>query len=206
MTTKLELVNRTLHLCGEQSLANSNGTLGSITKGCIQSALQQVVQMSRSKQFEMIQTFTVTNSDWTVNESNLSSNTLQIMRVRYFDGINWYPLSQQEYDGLPWNIGYSIVSGNIYVSPLLARPQKIDVLTIVVPQLSGFGDNDTLPFGDLIVPSVIHTAASILLLSYLDDANSAAAQQKIAESFISYLKQQTGMTYGRLLSFRGINT
>lgn len=203
----LDFVNGILSLMGEQPLATSSGTLGQMVKNVAQTAINTVAQTVRPQAFEHIVNMTTTNSDYSVAVGLLPDNVIQIYNVHFVRGTN-SPLRLQAiaYEALPTNYGYSIVGNSVYVSPIIARdmslPLSVSFHVLLAPNLPTADDVD-IGIPTLLIPAIQHTAASILLLSYVDDANAASQHQRLAESMTTMLRLQIGVSRGRSYNIGG---
>lgn len=200
----LNLINSVLHHIGEQSLATSAGTLGSLARTAIQSALTKVVQETRASFFEQVYTITATNDDYTVPAGQLSTQIAQVYDVVWNHDSNIIRMMEQPFERLDVLFGYSIIGNNLYVTRLLNRPIDLQIRALVIPFLPEADDVDSgIPVA--LQPAVIHQAASILLVTYMDDANAAAIQQRMADTLIATARGQLGITRGRQFNMAGNN-
>jgi hypothetical protein len=186
----LEFVNSILALIGEQRLASTSGSLGTLTKNVAQSAVVSVAAAVRPQQFEHM--VVVTNL-----VQQLPAEVLQIFSVFRKAQGKLSRLQQLPFEELSNYIGYCLVGNTIFVSPLITdTPLEIQLHCLLVPTLPA-SDDDDIPLPSTIVPAVQHVAASILLLSYLDDVNQAALHRNIADQMIALLRGTTGISRGR---------
>lgn len=205
MASTLELINQTLALIGERPLSTSTGSLGGICRSALTTALYQVVQSTRASVFEQFLTFTATNADYLVPIGVIPPTVAQIYKVQYrTTGYNdIYTLEKQRIEQLPYSYAYALVGANVYLSPLFARPITLFATVLNVPVLPA--DDVLSPIPDFLVGAIVHTAASILSLSYLDDGNAAALHRNQAQELTGLARLQFGVTRGREFNMGGIN-
>jgi hypothetical protein len=206
----LDFVNGILSLMGEQPLASSSGTLGQMVKNVAQTAINTVAQTVRPQAFEQIVSMSSTNSAYDVPVGSIPDNTIQIYSVFWKQGSN-SPFGFRRMDSKPLevldtNFGYSLVGNQLYVSNLIARdnasPLAVSLHCLVAPTLPTADDAD-IGIPTLLIPAIQHTAASILLVSYVDDANAASQHQRLAESMTTMLRLQLGVSRGRSYNIGG---
>lgn len=195
--TTLQLINSTLALIGEQALLSSTGTLGDLVRDAVNTALVNVAQETRANTFETTIQGTASNNDYLVPVLTLPANVLQVFTVSLrvstgtSFGDNLIQLDYLPLESLTVEPAYSISGANLYLSPTIARPASLFIRALQAFTLPT-NDNTDSGLPDVVIPSVQHIAASILALSYLDDSNQAAVQQKIATSLLDKLKAQYG--------------
>lgn len=185
----------------------STGALGTIARDCINTALLTIAQDTRASIFEAYIQADLDDTDY-LQPISLPSNILQIftvsLRVPSFDiyGDSLLPLEYLPLDSLEGHFGYSLVGSSLYISPSVPRPHVLQLKVLIAPTFTAADASDSgLP--DLLLPTVQHTAAAILALSYLDDANQASIQQKLAERGINSLRSQYGHTRGKSYNISG---
>lgn len=196
----LEFINYVLSLIGEQSMLSSAGNLGQLTRNCIYSSTLAVVQSTRATFFEQLITGTATNVDYKVPALVLPTEVAQVQDVSIDDGFgNLSPLHRQEFALLnsSFPLGtYEIIGSNVYLNANIPRPIDVLVRALVIPTLP-VSDSATFSLPKPVQPAVAHLAASILCLSYVDDANAAAQHKRMADEMILMLRQQFGISKGR---------
>jgi hypothetical protein len=192
----LEFINSILALVGEQRLASTSGSLGTLTKNVAQSAVVSVAAAVRPQQFEKL--VVVSNQ-----VQPLPDSILQIFSVFLSSQGQLLKLSQLPLEALSNNVGYSIVGNTMYLSPrIVTTPLEVKVHCLVVPQLP-LSDDDDVGIDFILLPAIQHVAASTLLVSYLDDANQAAIHKNIADQLIITLRGTTGISRGRQFNIGG---
>lgn len=205
MAATLDLVNQTLALIGERALSTSTGSLGGMVRSALTTAIYKVVQETRASVFEQFLTFTATNADYLVPIGQIPSSVAQIYKVQYrttgFNDI--FTLEQQKLEQLPYNYSYALVGSSVYLSPLFARPITLFASVLNVPSLPA--DDVASPIPDFLVGAIVHSAASILSLSYLDDGNAAALHRNQAQELTGIARLQYGVTRAREFNMGGLN-
>jgi len=207
--TQLQLTNAVLALIGEQSLLSStSGSLAAIATDAINTAITNVAQETRANIFETTLQTNVTDTNYLDAAYVLPASVLQVYTVSLRQSIgssygdNLIQLEFQPLESLPSVPSYCVVGSNLFVSPTIARPCSLYIRALQGTQLPGVDGTDSgLP--DLVIPAVQHTAASILALSYLDDPDQAAIQQKIAQALLDKLKSQTGVARAKAFNITG---
>lgn len=205
MPSTLDLYNQTLALIGERPLTTSVGSLGGMVKNAITTALYKVIGETRASTFEQFLTFTGTNDDYLVPIGVVPPTVVQFNKVQYrATGQNTLvTVKHQPLDLLSFTFGYSIVGANLYLSPMYKRPITLFASALVVPSLPA--DDQPSPVPDYLVGAIVHTAAAILCISYLDDGNAAALQRNLAQELIGLNRLQFGATRGKSFNIGGWN-
>ena len=199
----LELCNQTLALVGERPLTTTTGSLGGIVRQALTTALFKVVQETRAQTFEQFLTFTATNDDYLVPIGNIPLTVAQFNKLQYrVVGDNKIlTVKHQPLEILPYDLSYSIVGANVYLSPMFKRPVTLFASVLNVPSLPADAVDSPIP--DYLAGCIMHTAASILCMSYLDDGNAAALHRNVAAELIGTARLQFGATRGREFNMGG---
>lgn len=200
----LDFLNGILALTGEQQLASSAGSLGSLVRNVAQTAINSIAQTVRPQQFELMLQLSTTTQDYGVPVGTIPDNVIQIYNVFWRQGsATPYPyakLDTQPFEVLDNRVGYAIIGDKLHVSNLLGRdstyPLVINLHCLMAPVLPT-ADGADLGIPTLLIPAIQHTAASIMLVSYVDDANAAAQHQRLAETMTAMLRSQVGISRGR---------
>ena len=198
----LDFINDCLNCVGEQQLISSAGDLGSMVRTFAQAALNKVVQESRASFFEARIGLTGTVADYLVPIGQLPEQALQIQRVLYNSGYSLYELPEVPFDVLAYNLAYSVLGVNFYLTSQLARPVTVSIDTTLIPVIPT-DDAATLPLPQPAIAAVKHQTAALLLSSYVDDAAGAAVQQKMADTLILNLRNVYGRGRGRSFNMAG---
>jgi hypothetical protein len=203
MAFTLDLINNTLALVGERPITTSTGSLGGIVRQALTTALYKVVQETRAQTFEQFLTFTATNDDYLVPIGSIPPTVAQFNKLQYrVVGDNRIlTLKHQPLELLPYDRSYTIVGANVYLSPMFNRPITLFASVLNVPSLPADAVDSPVP--DYLAGCVIHTAASILCLSYLDDPNASSLHRNIAAELIGIARLQFGSTRGREFNMGG---
>lgn len=198
----LEFCNQVLALCGEQPLATTAGNIGALLRSCIQTSLYHVAQQTRAACFEQMLMFTATNDDFQVSIGQLPDDLVQITYTwldTSADYVPLIPLHYREYHELGYGAPeytYSTVGKDVFLNGRIARPAFVRMRGLVAPVLPTADDSElTIP--SVVLQAVAHNAAAIFLVSYIDDANAAAVQQRIADTLIGNVRVQYGQTRGK---------
>lgn len=206
--TRLQIVNSVLSLVGESQLLSTTGTLGTLVVNSLNTAIVNVVLETRSQVFESLLTGTVTDEDYLVSALSIPASVVQVFSVHLriptgaSTGDTLFQIENQPIENLPNTPSYSVVGSNLFVSPMLKRPFDLRVHVLTIPTLPTPDAADS-GLTDVVIPAVEHTAASILALSYLDDANQASIQQNIADRLVNKLKLNYGTVRGRTYNMGG---
>jgi hypothetical protein len=201
----LELVNNTLSLIGERPIASSTGSLGGITRSALTTAFYSVIQQTRASAFEQILTYTATNPDYLVPIGALPDTVVQLNKMYYTDdNSRVFELKSQRLELLQFfPTSYTLIGNNIYLTNSFNRPVDIFASVLNVPDLTADGVDSGLP--KYLIAPVSHLAASILAVSYLDDANVASVHRNMAEELIILVRGQLGRTRARSFNIGSIN-
>jgi hypothetical protein len=201
----IELINSVLSHIGEQKLTTSTGSIGQLVRSIITTAIYKVVQETRCQTFDVMLTYTATSENYQVPIGQLPLNVIQVYSVYYVANTNTIygdtlaRLNEYRLHHLNTVLGYALVGSNIHVSSHLAKPVDIRVHALVAPTLPVSDEADSgLP--DAIIPAIVHTAAAILCVTYLDDPNAAAIQTRIAGELTNNIRNHYGAGRGRMLS------
>lgn len=184
------------------------GNLGQLTRNSIYTSTLAVVQSSRASFFESIVTGTATNADYMVPALVLPTDVVQLLDVSVAD-VNGrlQPLRCQELhelaNGYPV-YSYALVGSSLYLNLFLERPINIQVRALLVPTVPT-ADDALIGLPKPVQPAIAHGAASLLCLSYVDDANAAAQHKRTADELTLMLRQQFGITRGRSYSMANNN-
>lgn len=198
----LEFVNYVLSLIGEQPLLSTAGNLGQLVRNAIYSSTLSIVQTTRASFFEQFITGTATNVDYLVPALVLPEETIQVLEVAIVDisgdviTLQQLPHSQMLYYPA---YTYDIVGNKLYLSKTVDRPINIRVRALVLPTVPT-ADDAPVGIPKPIQPAIAHGAASILCLTYVDDSNAAAQHKNIADEMSLMLRQQFGITRGRVFN------
>jgi hypothetical protein len=201
----IELINSVLSHIGEQKLTTSTGSIGQLVRSIITTAIYKVVQETRYQSFDVMLTFTGTDENYLVPVGELPANVVQVYSVYYIANTNaiygdiLVRLNEYRLHHLNTVLGYALVGSNIHVSSHLAKPVDIRVRALVAPTLPVSDEAET-SIPDALIPAIVHTAASILCVSYLDDPNAAAVQNRIASELIANARNHFGAGRGRMLN------
>lgn len=189
----IDFLNSILALIGERSLTSSSGSLGTLVRSMTEAALLKVVQETRANFFQQRITMTATFADYTIAAGNIPTDVIQIYDCFLFDPTA-YPtmqrMSKHPFSALTFNLGYAIEGDKVYISPAFVRPTTLVMNALVLPIIPADGALLGLPTA--VVPAIRHTAAAMMLVSYLDDSNAASIQQNIADSMIVNLRSHFG--------------
>lgn len=201
----LELVNNTLSLIGERPIASSTGSLGGSTRSALTTAFYSVIQQTRASAFEQILTYTATNPDYLVPIGALPDTVVQLNKMYYTDdNSRVFELKSQRLELLQFfPTSYTLIGNNIYLTNSFNRPVDIFASVLNVPDLTADGVDSGLP--KYLIAPVSHLAASILAVSYLDDANVASIHRNMAEELIVLVRGQLGRTRARSFNIGSIN-
>lgn len=197
--TRLQLINHTLSLIGENQLSTSANQLGTLAVNVLNTAFSSVAQDSRHSSFEIILTGNITEADYLNPAYSIPLDVLQVYKVfvKTTDVTNGYSvLDELEYlelDCLFDETGYSIIGNNLYLTRCITRPFTIQIQAVQNYELPAL-DSDVVDLPDQVLQAVAHTAASILSLSYLDNPNAAATQSNLRNAIIDKLQKQSGST------------
>lgn len=201
--SRLELINHTLSLIGENKLTTSDNQLGTLVTNILNTAISTVAQETRHNCFEKIEQPVVTVDDYLSPSYDIPDSVIQILGVNcrvsvknFGDVLDVLPYI--ELSDLDVELGYSVVNGSIYISKNIARPLTLFIHTIQTKELPE-NDGDLVKLPNQVVYATAHTAASILCLSYLDNPNAASVQRNLAQTLIEKLTKQQGI--GRSKSF-----
>lgn len=199
----LDLCNNVLALIGERPLTTTVGSLGGIVRQALTTAVYKVVEETRAQTFEQFLTFTATNDDYLVPIGSLPATVVQFNKLQFrVTGSNRIcTLKHQPLELLACELSFTIVGINLYLTPMLKRPITLFASVLNVPDLPADGVVSPLP--DYIVGAVSHTAASILSMSYLDDANAAALHRNTAAELVGIIRLQYGATRGKSFNIGG---
>jgi hypothetical protein len=204
VTVALEIINNVCSLIGERPIASSTGSLGTIVRSAINTAIQTVADETRASSFEKLITFTATNNDYLVPIGVIPSSVSRIREVSIrTDAPNQLVvrLESQSLSLLPYYYSYTVIGDNLYLSPSIARPVVVYALSTDVPTLPS--DDTVLPFSNSLLPAISHSAAAILCISYLDDANAASLQQRLASDLITRARNNKGVGRARTFNMGG---
>jgi hypothetical protein len=201
----IELINSLLSHIGEQKLTTSTGSIGQLVRSILTTAIYKVVQETRYQSFDVMLTFTGTDENYLVPVGELPANVVQVYSVYYVASTNTIygdtlaRLNEYRLHHLNTVLGYALVGSSLHVSTRLAKPVDIRVHALVAPTLPVSDEADSgLP--DAIIPAIVHTAAAILCVTYLDDPNAAAIQTRIAGELTNNIRNQYGAGRGRMLN------
>jgi len=196
----LEFYNYVLSLIGEQPMLSSDGDLGSLLANSVYSSTLAIVQSSRATFFERMFTATATNNDYLVPAFSLPNELVQLYSMWLVtpqsDLIEMHrqPLQSLTYGNHYFS--YDIIGNDVYFSRNVVRPTDVKLRGLFVPNTK-IADDVVSPIPQPAIPAVAHGAASIMCLSYVDDANAAASHKKISDELTLLLRQQYGASRGR---------
>ena len=189
----IDFLNSILALIGERSLTSSSGSLGSLVRAMTEAALLKVVQETRANVFQQRISMTATFDDYTIAVGSIPTDVIQIYDC-FLSDTNAYPKMQrmpkQSFANLTWRLGYAIEGNQLFISPHFVRPLTLVLSALVLPFLAADGAELTIPTA--FIPAIRHTAAALMLVSYVDDSNAASIQQNIADTMITNLRNQYG--------------
>lgn len=205
----LEFVNYVLSLCGEQPLLSTAGNLGALARNAINSSILTVVQTSRASFFEQQIVFNATNDDYLVSIGQLSDSVAQVLQAWLLDAstntlIGMKRVELQALNNYGHYYSYEVVGRDVFINKAIIRPCFVHMRVLSIPTLPLADDSD-LNLPNAVIPAVAHTAAAILLISYIDDANAASMHQNLAATFIDNLRLQFGTTRARVYSMSNTN-
>lgn len=204
-TTTLDFINYVLSLIGEQPLYTSAGNLGQLVRNSIYTSMLGVVQTSRASMFEQYLTATVVNLDSNVPAYTIPDDLVQLLNVSFVDATLTKGLlvSISRKEVISNNAGYyyEVVGNSLYLSQAIDRPVQLKLRALVVPTLPT-ADDAPIALPKPVLPAIAHGAASILCLSYVDDANASSMHKRMADEATNMLRQQFGITRGRAFNMR----
>lgn len=197
----LDFCNYVLRLCGEQPLLSTTGNLGALVRSSINTSILSVVQSARVSYFEQLVTMTSSNEDYLVPVGSLPTSVAQVYDVWLLNTetnelIRMEHQQLEHLDGVYPYYSYSVQGSNVHVNSRVVRPLTLRLQCLNVPTLP-LADDSELNLPDTIQPAVAHTAASIILVSYVDDTNAASIQQRMADTLVNNLRSQFGNTRGK---------
>lgn len=200
--TTLIFINDCLNCVGEQQLISSAGDLGSMTRTFAQAAINKVVQESRASFFEARIGITATVADYLVPAGVIPEQAIFIQRVLFNSGYGLKELPEVPFDVLAYNLAYSILGVNLYITSQLARPATVSIDCTLIPVLPT-DDSAPINLPQPCIAAVKHQTAAMLLGSYIDDAAGASIQQATADALIMNLRNTYGRGRGRSFNMAG---
>lgn len=204
----LEFCNYVLSLCGEQPLLSTTGNLGSLLRNAIQTALLKVTQETRATFFEQMITMTATDDSYLVPAGTLPDEVAQVFNVWLVASDCVYPLARSAFEKLNYMsplYSYDIIGSDLYLNASIVRPAELRLKVLAVPTLP-IADDAEVNFPLALHAAIAHTAASIILVSYVDDSSAAAIQQRMAEMLIVNIRNHFGVGRARTFSMNNTNT
>lgn len=195
MATILETINNGLRLCGEQELLNTNSTLGSLARACLQTAVDEVVAQTRHSAFVELLTIAVTQTDYLLPAAAIPSTVVQVLDVflrTTSTPASLVRLKQNNLESLDSNFDFSIVGSSIYLGWKLTRPLTLVLKTVRSVSASGL-DSSNLDVPLELEAAVNHMLAALLAQSFVDDANNAALHLRTAQSIMQRVRNRKGL-------------